>query len=155
MLILGRACLWQDVYYVNFFTLTEGKMHDARMLGESKLYNCLEQFVFSHNGDPMCIFGDPAYPLRIRLQVPFCEANLTQPMQDFNKSMSLVQVSVEWLFGDIANYFKFLDFKKNLKIGLSQIGKMYIVCAILRNALTCLYKRKQIPKTKAIFQLKI
>ena len=57
----------------------------------------------------------------------------------FNESMSAVRSSVEWLFGDIVNYFKFLDFKKNLKIGLSQVGKMYIVCAILRNALTCLY----------------
>mgnify|MGYP001800002814 CR=1 FL=1 len=31
------------------------------------------------------------------------------------------------------------DFKKNLKIGLNSVGKMYVVCAILRNALTCLY----------------
>ena len=32
-----------------------------------------------------------------------------------------------------------LDFKNNLKIGLSAIGKMYVVCALIRNALTCLY----------------
>ena len=32
-----------------------------------------------------------------------------------------------------------MDFKKNLKIGLSAVGTMYIVSAILRNALTCLY----------------
>ena len=56
-----------------------------------------------------------------------------------NDSMSAVRASVEWLFADIINYFKFLDFKKDLKIGLSQVGKMYIVCALLRNALTCLY----------------
>ena len=37
------------------------------------------------------------------------------------------------------NYFKFLDFKKNLKLGLNSVGKMYIVSAILRNGLTCLY----------------
>ena len=29
--------------------------------------------------------------------------------------------------------------KKNLKIGLSSVGKMYVVCALFRNALTCLY----------------
>ena len=46
---------------------------------------------------------------------------------------------MEWLFGDIVEYFNFVDFKKNLKTGLSSIGKMYIVCALLRNALTCLY----------------
>ena len=37
------------------------------------------------------------------------------------------------------NYFSFLDFKKNLKIELSAVGKMYIVCALLTNARTCLY----------------
>ena len=60
-------------------------------------------------------------------------------MEMFNGSMSSVRVSVEWLFGDILNYFKFLDFKKNLKVGLSNIGKTYVVCALMRNALTCLY----------------
>ena len=64
---------------------------------------------------------------------------LTPQMINYNKAMSSVTVSVEWLFGDIVEYFKFVDFKKNLKIGLSSIGKMYIVCALLRNALTCLY----------------
>ena len=53
--------------------------------------------------------------------------------------MSEVTVCVEWIFGDIINYFKFLDFKKNLKIGLSAVGKMYIVCALLHNARCCLY----------------
>jgi hypothetical protein len=47
---------------------------------------------------------------------------------EYNRSMSSVRVSVEWIFGDIINYFKFMDFKNNLKIGLSQVGKMYIVC---------------------------
>ena len=53
--------------------------------------------------------------------------------------MSEVRVSVEWIFGDIINYFKFLDFKKNLKIHLSAVGKMYITCALLHNARAMLY----------------
>ena len=57
----------------------------------------------------------------------------------WNKEMSAVRVAVEWIFGDIINYFKFLDFKKNLKLELSAIGKMYTVCAILHNARCCLY----------------
>ena len=60
-------------------------------------------------------------------------------MKAYNASMSAVRSSVEWLFGDIINYFKSLDLKKNLKIGLSSVGKMYIVSALLQNALTCLY----------------
>jgi hypothetical protein len=70
-------------------------------------------------------------------------------MAEFNRSMSAVRVSVEWLFGDVINYFKFLDFKKDLKIGLSAVGKMYIVCALLQNAITCLYGNN----TSKYFQL--
>ena len=55
---------------------------------------------------------------------------------------------MEWLFGDIINYFKFLDFKKNLKysfldfkknlkIQLSAVGEMYLVCTLLKIARNC------------------
>ena len=67
----------------------------------------------------------------------------------FNQSMSQVRIAVEWVFGDIINYFKLLDFKKNLKIGLSAVGKFYIVSALLRNALICLYGNS----TSNFFQL--
>ncbi|XP_028411159.1 uncharacterized protein LOC114533765 [Dendronephthya gigantea] len=117
----------------------EGRRHDSFMLAQSGLLNQLQTFCFTEEGQPLCLYGDPAYPLRVHLQAPFRNAVLTQPMKEFNKSMSKVRIAVEWLFGDIVNYFKFMDFKKNLKIGLSCVGKMYIVCAILRNALTCLY----------------
>ncbi len=109
------------------------------MLAESNLLQNLENHAFFPTGEPMCLYGDPAYPLRLQLQAPFRQHQLTPEMVAYNKSMSSVCVSVEWIFGDIVNYFKFMDFKKNLKVGLSQVGKMYIVAAVLRNALTCLY----------------
>ena len=86
-----------------------------------------------------CVHGDPANPLRVQLQAPFRVGILTRDMETFNESMNAVRSSVEWLFGDIANYSKFLDFTKNWEIGLSQVGKMYTVCSILRNGLSCLY----------------
>ena len=106
------------------------------MLAESGLYNSLRAHAVSTTGQPMCIYGDPAYPLRMHLQGPFRQRVLTPQQQAYNSSMSAVRCSVEWLFSDILNYFKFLDFKRNLKIELSQVGKMYIVCAILQNVLT-------------------
>ena len=109
------------------------------MLGDSGLLQQLQWYARSPAGHPMCIYGDPAHPLRVQLQAPFRNVVLTPQMQAFNSSMSSVRSCVEWLFGDIVNYFKFIDFKKNLKIGLSNIGKLYIVCAVLQNALTCLY----------------
>ena len=87
----------------------------------------------------MCIFGDHTYPMRAHLIQPFRDRMLTAQMQAFNTSMSKVRDAVEWLFNDVATSWKFIDFKKNLKIGLSSVRKMYLVCAILRNALTCFY----------------
>ena len=60
-------------------------------------------------------------------------------MHGFNTSMSKVREAVEWLFNDVASSWKFIYFKKNLRIGLSSVARMYLVCSILRNALTCLY----------------
>ena len=107
------------IFYELYF-VSEGRKHDAGMLADSGLLNDMRNFAFSPAGQPVCVYGDPAYPLRIHFQAQ-------------------VRVSVEWLFGDIINFFKFLDYKKNPKVGLSSVGKMYIVCALLRNAITCLY----------------
>ena len=118
---------------------SEGKKHDAAILADSDLLTALEQYAVSPTGQAMCIYGDHAYPLRVNLMAPFRGAALRAQMEAFNKSMSNVRTSVEWLFGDIVEYFMFKDFKKNLKIGLSATGKLYVACALLKNALTCLY----------------
>ena len=110
---------------------TTRRCHASRLQSSSR-------YAFSPGpaGRPLFVYGDPAYPLRVHLQTPL-NMILAPQMVNFNKAMSYVRVSVEWLSGDIVEYFKFVDSKKNLKIGLSSIGKMYIVCALLRNALTC------------------
>ena len=106
----------------------------------SGLLGELETYSFSPTGQPLCIYGDPAYPQRVHLQCPFARRAVLLPEeQAFNQSMSQVRVSVEWVFGDIVNYFKFADFKKTVKIGLSAVGNLYVACALLRNAMTCLY----------------
>ena len=48
-------------------------------------------------------------------------------------------MSVGLVFKDIVTYLMFIDFNKDLKIGLSLVGKTYAVCALLQNAITCLY----------------
>ena len=73
------------------------------MLVDSNLLHELQQNAFSPIGDPMCVYGDPAYPLRVHLQAPFRQGLLTPLMTEYNARMSSVRVSVEWLFGDIVN----------------------------------------------------
>lgn len=66
----------------------------------------------------LCIYGDPAYPLRLKLMWPYRTGDyagpLTPQMRAFNKAMISVRISLEWLFGDISTYFQFIDFKMNL-----------------------------------------
>ena len=116
----------------------EGRRHDSTMLYQSNLLVDLRRVAWV-NGEPFCLYGDPAYPLGVHLQTPYKRAALTDEMIVYNKAMSEVRVSVEWLFGNITNYYKFIDFKKQLKVGLSSVGKFYLVCALLENARTCLY----------------
>ena len=106
----------------NLFGPVEGKRHN-RMLAASELLNQLQQYSFSTADNVLCMYGDPAYSLRPHLQSPFKGAHLTPLQNDWNKSMSAARVSVEWIFRDIIDYFKFLDFKENLKVQLSAVAK--------------------------------
>lgn len=117
----------------------EGKRHDARMFVQSGLQQQLQLHSFDVNGQALCIYGDPAYPVSQHVQGPFKGAHLTNAQKDFNTSMSSVRVVVEWPFGGIATYFAFVDFKKNLKLYLQEVGKLYLVSTILYNARVCLY----------------
>lgn len=122
----------------NIYGPVEGCRHDSGILA-SGLLPLLEANSHDTAGQPLCIYGDPAYPLRVHLQGPFKGANLTAMQETHNQLMNSVRVAVALVFGEIVNYFSFLDYKKDLKVGLSAIGKMYLLSALLRNACTCLY----------------
>ena len=88
----------------------EGRRRDSSMLASSSLLQELQRFSNSPiAGIPMCLYGDPAYPLCAHIQGPFRGAALTQ---DQYTAMNGARKAFEWVFGDIIIYFKFLDFKK-------------------------------------------
>ena len=124
--------------FIIVVTLTEGKRHDAGMLQMSGLLDQLQQFSHSPAAQPLCIYGDPAYPLRIHLQAPYKAAHLTQDLEAFNSSMGDVRSVVEWVFGDILSYFAFLDFKKNLKMDLALLAQCTLFVTYLE-CITCFY----------------
>ena len=74
--------------------LLKQKKHNSAMLTMSNVYNQLVQYSRKANGEALCIYGNPAYPLRSQLQGPFKDQNLTPQQADFNKSMSTVRTSV-------------------------------------------------------------
>lgn len=61
----------------------------------------LERIAHSATGQALCIYDDPAYPLRIHLQAQFRDANLTDEVKAYSKATSSVRVSVEWIFGEV------------------------------------------------------
>ena len=112
----------------NCYGPVEGRRHDSAILAMSGLLLQLEDYSFSPAGQALCIYGDPAYPHRIHLQRPYeRRAPLSEEELAFNQSMSEVRVSVEWVFGDIVNYFEFIDFKKTLK----KLGSVLLEKSIL------------------------
>ena len=62
----------------NVFGPVEGKKHDFAILGMSGLLQTLKTFSHGPNGKVVCIFEDPAYPLRRSLLAPYNGTQLTQ-----------------------------------------------------------------------------
>ena len=101
----------------NLWGLMEGRENDCALLAASELLHKLSIHSFSLIRTPLCLYGNPAYPLPIHLQSPFKGAVITNNEKLFNKSMSKVRVGVEWVFAYITNYFCFHgSSKKTLKL---------------------------------------
>ena len=99
----------------------------------------LEERFYAPNHRPYHLYGDPAYPLLPHLITPFKTHALTQTKRECNRAMSSIRESVEWGFGKVIQIFAFLDYKKNLKIGLQPVHQYYTVGMLLGNCHTCVY----------------
>jgi len=77
----------------------EGRRYDSSVLVDSVLLQELSQYSFAPDGTPLCVYGDPAYPLRVHLQGFFKGANLTPVGQQFNKAMSQVSFGRVTIWG--------------------------------------------------------
>ena len=84
-----------NITYVDL--ILEGRRHDSAMLADSGLLQDLEQHAFLTTREPMALYGDPAYLLRVHLQVPYRGVGITPQMELYKKAMSSVRMSVEWI----------------------------------------------------------
>ena len=101
----------------NLFGLVEGRRHVSSMLVMSGMMPVLENFSVRPNRKRVCIYGDPAYPLRWYLYRPLRGSQITPDQNEFNKNMSKVRISVEW---NVVENFKFSDYRKYKKDVLRQ-----------------------------------
>ena len=98
------------------------------MLG---LLQKLQLHSYSPTSEVLCLYGDSAYPHRVHLQHPFLTRDvLTENGQNFNRSMSQVRAAVEWVFGDIVNYFNSSTLRRTLKLVSVQLVNFmwYVHC---------------------------
>lgn len=128
-----------DGMIVDMYGPVEGRRHDCYLLRKSQLLERLEPLTVDTNGNRLVLYGNPAYGVSKLLLSPFKGAILTEDQARFNRSMSSVRETVEWGFQRIVSLFAFVDFKKNLKIGLQPVGKLYLVAAMLTNLNGCFY----------------
>jgi hypothetical protein len=115
----------------------EGRRHDCFMLKESHLLGRVVEWSHAPDGSDLHIYGDPAYGVTKYLISPFKGAS--EKEITFNKRMSSVRETVEYGFQRIVTYCAFLDFKKNLKVLLQPVGKMYPIGALIVNFHACFY----------------
>ncbi|GFO19787.1 hypothetical protein PoB_004629200 [Plakobranchus ocellatus] len=78
--------------FAHMFGPMEGRRHDAAMFHESGIMTTLEETMNRPDGTPLCLYGDPAYPLRPHVMKPFMGARLTREQEAFNKDMSSAEV---------------------------------------------------------------
>lgn len=64
------------------------------MLVDSGLLHDLEQFAFNPAGQPLCVHGDPAYPLTVHLQGPLKHGVLSPQMEEYNANKKANKMSV-------------------------------------------------------------
>ena len=135
-----QSVVTPDGIVAHLFGPVVGRVHDARLFNESGLLPILEEhFNVPAPLGPFYLYGDPAYGLNRWVVCPYKGAHITAAQEEFNRRMSSVREAVEWAFGKVVNLFAFVDYKKNLKLGLQQVGSFYIVAVLLTNCHTCLY----------------
>ena len=113
-----------------------GRRGDGYLLHRSRFLRRMARLVAAE-GRPFYVYGDPAYALS-RYILRGHKGAMSAQMQRFCTEMSRVRTSVEWGFGLIVRDWAFLDFKKNIKLLLQPIGKLFFVGALLMNMKTCM-----------------
>lgn len=126
-----------DGIHIHLYGPVEGRRHDATVYKQSGLAALLDQHAFAPDGEPLVIYGDPAYALGPHLICPFKGIVLPDNQQAFNTEMSRVREAVEWGFADVTRQWAFL--RSRQKILLEPIGLWYFIGTLLANARNCIY----------------
>lgn len=140
-----HALISPDGIVIHVYGPVDGRRHDETVYKESGLASLLDKHFWTIEGQPLYIYGDPAYNVGPHILSPFKGPVVSREQRAFNSKMSRVREPVEWLFKEVTQQFTFLDFSRSQKILLSPCGLFYLVSILLCNAHTILHY-PQIPQ---------
>jgi nuclease HARBI1 len=117
------------------------KMHDARVFRMSGLLDQLRNLMPTNgsNGPVYALYADSAYPQCAWIMHGFINPPQNSAESLFNTLMSRARIAVEWAFKNVTQLWQFVDFRREMKIFKTPIGKFYINCCFLTNCHTCFY----------------
>ena len=80
---------------------------------------------------PICILGDPAYPLLPYLMKDFAKGGSTEQEQFFGYRLSSARMVVECAFGRLKSHFGIL--RRAMDIGMANLPSTILACFILQD----------------------
>ena len=103
-------------------------LHCAILMLVGHVYLVVVFYLFADRG---YVHGNPY------VQVPYKGPGLQPYQLAYNNQMSKIRQPVEWSFGKVSKYFAFVDFEKNQKVYLQEVGMNYIAATLLSNMMIC------------------
>lgn len=120
-----------------------GRRHDSYLMTESRLN---DRIAAAQIGQLVQykVFGDKAYAMLSHVRRAWPDningnGVLTAAQRHENRNLAGARICAEWAYGEVVKYWAFVDFKKNLKLFVQPVAKVYLVAVFLTNCHTCLY----------------